>query len=74
MKPEMKKCDECESDYFVAKSPMASLCPECAHILYNYPNCSHIFENNRCIICYWDGKTSEYIDGLKKKENKDLLL
>lgn len=40
---------------------MRNLCPECAHVLYGYENCSHIFENGRCVKCYWDGKRSEYL-------------
>src|ERR1700755_3204506 len=40
-----KTCDECGSDYFPDASPMAALCPECAHYLYGYQNCAHAFAN-----------------------------
>ncbi len=55
-------CDECQSDFYLKTSQMFSLCPQCAHILYGYENCSHIFKNERCIICHWDGSQSEYIN------------
>jgi len=42
-------CDECNSDYYTNTSQMGNLCPECAHILYCYQNCSHSFENGRCL-------------------------
>lgn len=61
MNKQIKKCDECESEYYSDSSSMAALCPECASILYGYPNCQHKFENGRCSICYWDGSKSEYI-------------
>lgn len=60
-------CDECGSEYLKSSSKMDSLCPECAHILYGYPNCEHVFEDGRCIHCYWNGKSSAYIKGLKQK-------
>jgi predicted RNA-binding Zn-ribbon protein involved in translation (DUF1610 family) len=59
-------CDECGSQYYKESSKMTSLCPECSHILYDLENCEHIFENGRCIKCYWDGRSSEYIKNLKK--------
>ena len=31
---------------------MMGLCPECAHILYGYPNCDHHFQDGRCVNCY----------------------
>ena len=65
MKREIKICDECESEYFTETSQMMKLCPDCSHHLYGYPNCSHNFENGRCIKCHWNGKSSEYINGLK---------
>jgi predicted RNA-binding Zn-ribbon protein involved in translation (DUF1610 family) len=65
MKPFIKKCDECASDYYADQSQMAHICPECSHLLYGYPNCDHVFKDNRCIKCYWDGKTSAYIQNLK---------
>lgn len=44
---------------------MSRLCPECASILYGYENCSHHFENGRCLNCFWNGNVSEYIQKLK---------
>lgn len=55
-------CSECQSDFFLKSSEMLNLCPNCAHYLYGYPNCKHQFENGRCVNCYWDGKTSKFID------------
>lgn len=60
-------CDECGSEYFVQTSTMANLCPGCSHVLYGYPNCDHLFENGRCLKCFWNGNTS---DQLKKLKNK----
>lgn len=57
-------CDECESEFIKAASKMTSLCPECAHILYGYPNCEHVFRNGRCVRCHWNGIRSEYIKTL----------
>ena len=54
-------CDECGSEFLRSSSKMMALCPECAHVLYDYPNCAHVFKNGRCIYCYWDGSQSEYI-------------
>jgi predicted RNA-binding Zn-ribbon protein involved in translation (DUF1610 family) len=68
MKPETKKCEECNSDYFISTSKMSNLCPECSHQLYNYENCSHIFQNNRCIKCHWNGNTTEFIRILKERK------
>ena len=58
-------CDECGSEFLKTTSKMNRLCPECAHILYGYLNCNHIFKNGKCIYCFWDGKKSEYIKLLK---------
>ncbi len=58
----MKKyavCDECKSKFLKSSSVMESLCPECASVIYGYPNCSHIFKDGRCIHCYWDGSRSD---------------
>ena len=55
------QCDECGSTFRKSASKMKYLCPECAHILYGYPPCQHVFEKGRCIYCDWDGKRSEYI-------------
>lgn len=54
-------CNECGSEFFNSASKMSSLCPECAHILYGYENCKHIFENGRCMRCGWNGNISEYM-------------
>ena len=61
MEKEIKICDECESEYFAASSKMIKLCPDCSHFLYDFENCNHIFENDRCINCHWNGKSSKYI-------------
>lgn len=29
--------------------------------MYGYENCSHHFENGRCVECFWNGHTSEYL-------------
>jgi predicted RNA-binding Zn-ribbon protein involved in translation (DUF1610 family) len=54
-------CDECESAFFSDASRMNGLCPQCAHVLYGYPVCEHIFDNGRCVKCGWDGSASAYI-------------
>lgn len=59
-------CDECGSSFREGSSQMRRLCPECAHYLYGYPNCDHLFENGRCVRCGWDGSESGYIRGLKR--------
>lgn len=64
-KDKIAVCSECGSEFLKASSHMAGLCPECAHILYSYPNCSHVFKNGRCIYCYWNGKKSRYIKRMK---------
>nr|SHO15798.1 Putative uncharacterized protein [Moritella viscosa]SHO15991.1 Putative uncharacterized protein [Moritella viscosa]SHO18939.1 Putative uncharacterized protein [Moritella viscosa] len=43
---------------------MASLCTECAYILYDYPKCDHNIDSGCCIKCGWDGSVSKYIQGL----------
>lgn len=58
-------CDECRSKFIKSSSKMEGLCPECANVLYGYPNCNHTFKNGRCIYCYWDGSQSEYIKYLR---------
>ena len=60
-------CNECKSQFEKAKSQMMSLCPECAYIIYGYPNCDHVFKNGRCVHCYWDGSRSKYIKNLQAK-------
>lgn len=59
-------CDECGSDYNSARSPMASLCPECADWLYGYPPCAHEFVNGRCSRCGWDGAVSAHVLELRR--------
>lgn len=59
-------CDECGSSFREGSSQMRRLCPECAHYLYGYPNCDHLFENGRCVRCGWDGSESGYIRQLKR--------
>ncbi|HEY9827332.1 MAG TPA: hypothetical protein V6D19_17980 [Stenomitos sp.] len=59
------RCDECGSQFRAQTSSMRSLCPECAHILYGYPNCRHEFTAGCCKFCGWDGSTSEYLQRLK---------
>jgi len=59
-------CDECESEFYEDSSTMKNLCPECAHLLYGYANCKHEFQNGRCVKCYWDGNSSEYLREIKK--------
>ena len=58
---ELALCDECGSLFFKGSSQMMALCPECAYVLYGYPNCEHNFHNGRCMNCYWDGSKSAYI-------------
>ena len=65
---ELAVCDECGSLFFKGSSQMMGLCPECAHVLYGYPNCPHHFQNGRCVNCYWDGSKSEYIKKHDKQE------
>ncbi|MEH0154197.1 hypothetical protein V6R21_08610 [Limibacter armeniacum] len=69
MKQATKECVECGSDYYSNTTEMASLCPECAHYLYGYPKCDHQFENGRCTNCFWNGKSSAYVQKLKKDSN-----
>lgn len=64
-KKERAICDECGSEFLKKSSHMINLCPECAHYLYGYTNCKHIFENGKCIYCYWNGSESNYIKWLK---------
>ena len=73
MNREIKICDECESKYYADTSQMMKLCPDCSHHLYGYPNCSHIFENGRCIKCHWNRKRSEYINGLKNDKTDEWM-
>lgn len=62
-------CDECGSEYYVDSSRMESLCPNCSFHLYGYKNCPHKFEKGRCIYCFWNGKTSQYLrNHIQEKE------
>lgn len=61
-------CDECSSEYHIGTSQMNKLCPECSYILYGYENCEHEFNNGRCIKCFWNGNSSDYIRTLKEKQ------
>lgn len=54
-------CDECQSSYFIDSSKMENLCPNCAHKLYGYPNCSHHFKDGICVECSWNDQKSGYI-------------
>jgi len=54
-------CDECGSPFLASRTAMAGLCAECAHQLYGYPPCAHIFEFGACANCGWDGSTSTFI-------------
>ena len=60
-----KRCDECESPFFAPSSRMDGLCPECAHHLYGYSNCSHVFVSDACELCGWDGSVSTFVQSLK---------
>ena len=71
MEKEIAKCEECGSEYFAGSSLMKSICPECAHVLYGYTNCAHVFENGRCILCYWDGRRSKFTEKLTKTEEPE---
>lgn len=62
---EILKCNECKSCFKKSSSEMMSLCPECAHHLYDYENCAHVMESGACKKCLWDGSTSEYIKSIK---------
>jgi len=64
-----KSCDECGSTFIAKSSNMASLCAECAHIIYAYPKCEHQIRSGCCIKCGWDGSVSEYVQGLKGRIN-----
>lgn len=58
---EIDVCDKCGSEFLRSKSKMQALCPECASVLYGYPNCRHIFKKGRCVLFLWDGTKSKYI-------------
>jgi hypothetical protein len=58
-----KTCEECQSRYFAASSKVPDRCPECAHVLFYYPSCEHVFETpgQPCTRCGWDGSRSPYV-------------
>ena len=67
-------CDECNSEYYSDTSQMTNLCLECSHILYDYENCEHEFENGRCVKCFWNGNVSDYIlKGKQLNKNQRIL-
>ena len=47
---------------------MSNLCRECSHVLYGYVNCDHVFSDSRCVKCYWNGNTTDYIEKIKSKK------
>jgi predicted RNA-binding Zn-ribbon protein involved in translation (DUF1610 family) len=57
-------CDECGSNYLASTSRMESLCPQCAHILYGYENCAHVFNDGICSKCHWNGALSIFIKSI----------
>lgn len=65
-------CDECGSLFLKSSSQMIGLCPECAHVLYGYPNCFHKFHKGRCVFCFWDGSSSNYVRKLRQKEGRSM--
>ncbi|MFV0540945.1 MAG: hypothetical protein ACK5MZ_06865 [Aestuariibaculum sp.] len=67
MNRKIKKCDECESEYYSNTSEMDALCPNCAFYLYGYNNCEHSLEKGKCIKCFWDGSISKFIKILMKR-------
>ena len=60
-------CDECGSEFNKSKSKMLSLCPECAHLLYGYENCDHVFRNGKCVKCLWNKNRSKYLKNILEK-------
>lgn len=63
-------CDECGSGFLISESKMRSLCPECAHWLYGYENCDHVFKHSICTKCLWNGNSSKYIENIKRYQMK----
>ncbi len=57
------RCDECGSDFIAEQSAMPGLCAACAHRLYGYPACEHLFKDGRCTLCGWDGSVSDFLSG-----------
>ena len=62
---ETAMCDECDSPFLTQRSAMSNLCPECAHHLYGYPNCTHAFVAGRCTLCLWNGAVSPFVKALQ---------
>ncbi|MGL1900606.1 MAG: hypothetical protein OCC49_00630 [Fibrobacterales bacterium] len=62
---EMDKCKECGSSFYHMSDSAEHICAECAHVLYGYKNCSHIFREGHCVLCFWDKSESEYVRHLK---------
>lgn len=60
------QCDECGSSFIAAQSAMSGLCAECAHQLYGYSVCAHVFKDSRCTVCGWDGSISDFLRGRKR--------
>jgi hypothetical protein len=69
-RPRVQACDECGGDYLTASSQMWQLCPECAHYLYGYPLCDHVFVESHCSKCGWSGTRSDYILQLIETERE----
>ncbi len=69
----IETCDECGSHFCQSRSKLSNLCPECAHILYGYANCNHLFENGRCMFCLWDGSRSPYVENLQSGDGEHPL-
>lgn len=64
-------CDECGSLFSISLSSMNDLCPECAHLIYEYPNCEHRFVSGRFERCWWDGSTADYIGARSQKRSNE---
>ena len=43
-------CDECGSEFIISISKMKSLCPNCAHMIYGYANCSTVFKTANVFV------------------------
>ncbi|WP_298514440.1 hypothetical protein [uncultured Kordia sp.] len=72
MTKDITTCKECKSEYFTETSKKESLCTNCAHYLYGQKRCFHIFTNERCAKCYWNGTVSERIAAMIKRNKKKL--
>jgi|GEM_PF-826184 len=56
-------CDECGSAFHPKATKMAGLCAECAHRLYAYLACAHVFAGGSYAKCGWDGGVSAFLSG-----------